>query len=400
MLDYEFTEEQEMFRQSLREYLQKSVAPHLPKMEEKQEITPEIMKAMAEFELLGPCVTEEYGGPGMDMIMAGLIGEELGRTDPTASVAVFYLVDASWSHVFCRYGTKEGKKEILPDVVKGKKYCGIATTEADVGSDVANMKTTIKKEGDHYIVNGDKNYISGVREAAQMGGGHVTLARQDLAAGAQGMTLFFLPLKDNPGITITTDRELGREGMSTGGFNINKVKVPAKYIIGEQNKGFYIVHEGYELARGIIALVCCGAAMKALENGINYIKQRKAFGRPIGKYEAIQWQLSEDYTKIQFVRDWAYKALHYYTKEAREGKPLRMQVSKYIAMAKMYAPLWAFDAINHSMQWQGAFGYNWECPEVKAFRAIRSFTLAEGSTEIMHLIIARELLGKDFIAYK
>ncbi len=400
MLDYTFTEEQEMFRQSLREYLQKKVAPHLPAMEEKQEILPEIIKAMAEFELLGPCVTEEYGGPGMDMVMAGLIGEELGRADPTASTAVFYLVDASWNHVFCRYGNEEGKKEILPDVCKGRKYCGIATTEPDVGSDLANMRAVIKKEGDHFVVNGDKLYISGVREASKLGGGHVTLARQDLNAGTKGMTLFFLPLKDNPGITITLDRELGREGMSTGGFNMKNVKVPAKYIIGEENKGFYIVHEGYELARGIIALVCCGAAMKALENGMNYLKQRKAFGRPIGKYEALQFQLAEDYTKIQFVRDWAYKALWLYTKEAREGKANRFEVSKWIAMAKMMAPTWAFDAINHSMQWQGAFGYTWECPEVKAFRAIRSFTLAEGSTEIMHLIIARELLGKEFIAYK
>ena len=224
-MSYEFTEEQEMFRKNLREYLGKKVAPHLEQMEKKEEVLPEIIKAMADFELLGPCVTEEYGGPGMDMVMAGIIGEELARNDPTASTAVFYLVDASWSHVFCRYGKEEGKKEILPDVCKGKKYCGIATTESDIGSDLANMKTTIKKEGDHYIVNGDKNYISGVREAGKLGGGHVTLARQDLAAGARGETLFFLPLKDNPGITITTDKELGREGMSTGGFNINKVKL-------------------------------------------------------------------------------------------------------------------------------------------------------------------------------
>jgi len=400
MLGYEFSEEQEMFRQNLREYLQKKVQPHLHEMEKKEEVLPEIIKAMADFELLGPCVPEEYGGPGMDMVMAGIIGEELGRNDPTASTAVFYLVDASWSHVFARYGKEEGKKEILPDVCKGKKYCGIATTESGIGSDLGNMTTTIKKEGDHFIVNGDKNYISGVREASKLGGGHVTLARQDLAAGVRGETLFFLPLKDNPGISITTDKELGREGMSTGGFNCNKVKVPSKYIIGEENKGFYLVHEGYELARGIIACVCVGAAMKSLENGMAYIKQRKAFGSPIGKYESIQFQLAEDYTKLSFVRDWAYKALHYFTKEAREGAKIRMQVSKYIAMAKMYAPLWAFDAINHSMQWQGAFGYTWECPDVKAFRAIRSFTLAEGSTEIMHLIIARELLGKEFIAYK
>jgi len=400
MLDYTPTEEQEMFRKNLREYLQKKIVPRLPEMEEKQKIGPEIMKAMAEFELLGPCVEEKYGGPGMDMVMAGIIGEELGRADPTASTAVFYLVDASWSHVMCRYGKEEGKKELLPDVCKGKKYCGIATTEPDIGSDLGNMKCTIKKDGDHFIANGEKNYISGVREAQELGGGHVTLARQNWDAGVHGETMFFVPLKDTPGISITTDRELGREGMSTGGFSMKNVKIPSKYIIGEENKGFYIVHEGYELARGIIACVCCGAGMKALENGMAYIKQRKAFGRAIGKYEAIQFQLAEDYTKLQFVRDWAYKALWLFTKEAREGKAKRMDVSKWIAMAKLYAPLWAFDAINHSMQWQGAFGYSWECPDTKAFRAVRSFTLAEGSTEIMHLIIARELLGKEFIAYK
>jgi alkylation response protein AidB-like acyl-CoA dehydrogenase len=114
MLGYEFTEEQDMFRKNLREYLQKKVAPHLPLMEEKQEVLPEIVKAMADFELLGPCVTEEYGGPGMDMVMAGIIGEELGRNDPTASTAVYYLVDASWSHVFCRYGKEEGKRRYCP----------------------------------------------------------------------------------------------------------------------------------------------------------------------------------------------------------------------------------------------------------------------------------------------
>ncbi|MFQ6091685.1 MAG: acyl-CoA dehydrogenase family protein, partial [bacterium] len=243
-------------------------------------------------------------------------------------------------------------------------------------------------------------YISGVQEALRYGGGYVTLARQNLEAGTRGMTLFYLPLKDTPGITTTLDEAMGREAISEGGFNIDSVKIPKHYLLGQQNRGFYMVHEGYELARGIIALVCVGAAMKSLENGIDYIKQRKAFGRPIGKYEGIQFALAEHYTKLQLVREYAYKALWMFDKEQKGQGVSRMEVSKVIAMVKMVAPVWAFEAINDVMQWQGAFGYTRDCPDQRALRAVRSFTLAEGSKEIMKLIVARELLGKEFIAYR
>jgi acyl-CoA dehydrogenase len=398
MFYHEFSEEQEMLRQSVREWAARNLTPRVPEMEKNKEIPPDIMKSMAEMELLCPTVSPDLGGVGFDAVTAGIVGEELGRADYTASTAVFYLVQASWAYVFDKYGTAECKSKYLPPAIRGDSFIGIATTESGVGSDLGNMVTTITPKNDHYIVNGEKNYISGVREVKKYGGGHVTLARQTKEAGTRGMTLFFLPL-GLPGIDISEDEEMGREAISTGGFNINNVQLPKENLIGEENRGFYIVHEGYELARGIIACVCCGAAMKSLENGMKYIRERHAFGRPIAKYEGIQFPLAEHYTRISMLRDFAYKALYMLDLE-KQGTVSRMEVSKTIAMAKMFCATWAMQAIDDVMQWQGAFGYNKECPDQAAYRAVRSFTLAEGSKEIMKTIVARELLGKDFISYK
>ena len=399
MVDYRFSEEQELFRESIKEFCKSEITPKTDKLVGARKMPEDIIKALAKFELLGMVIDPEYDGLGTDVITAGIAAEELARADPSCAIPVLYLVETSWGHLLDKYGTEEAKKEILPKMIKGEQFVGIATTESDTGSDLGSMKTKISKKGDKYVVNGEKMYISGVAEAMEYGGGHVTLARMKPELGTRGMCMFYLPLKDTPGITPTYVEDIGREGISCGGFDINNVEIPKHYLIGEENKGFYIVHEGYELARGLIALVCTGAALKALENGIAYIKERKAFGRSIGKYEGIQFKLAEHYVRIQALRELAYKALWTYDQEL-QGKASRFEVSMAIAMAKSIAPLWSFDAIDDVMQWQGAFGYTKECEDQKAWRGVRSFTLAEGSCEIMKLIVARELLGKDFLAYR
>jgi acyl-CoA dehydrogenase len=399
MVDYNFSEEQELFRESMKEFCASEIVPKTEKLEGATQMPEEVIKALAKFELLGMVIDPEYGGLGTDVVTAGIAAEELARADPSCAIPVLFLVGTSWGHVLDKYGTEEAKKEILPKAIKGEQIIGIATTESDIGSDLANMKTKISKKGNKYVINGEKMYISGVAEAVNYGGGHVTLARMTPELGTRGMCMFYLPLKDTPGITPTYVEDIGREAISCGGFDIKNVEIPKHYLIGEENKGFYIVHEGYELARGLISLVCAGAAAKALENGIAYIKERKAFGRPIGKYEGIQFKLAEHHVKIQALRELGYKALWTYDQEI-QGKASRFDVSMAIAMAKSVAPFWSFDAINDVMQWQGAFGYTKECQDQKAWRGVRSFTLAEGSSEIMKLIIARELLGKDFLAYR
>ncbi|MGC8995787.1 MAG: acyl-CoA dehydrogenase family protein [Thermoplasmata archaeon] len=398
MLDFTFTEEQEMIRESVRDFAKKKIEPIALKMEETHKIPDEVIEGMAELGLIAPTVSPEYGGQGFDPVTAGIIAEELSKADPTGSIPVFYLVQASWGHVFNKYGTEEAKKEILPNVTKGKWFLGIATTESDAGSDVLGTKTTIRKEGNKYIVNGEKMYISGVREAYTRGGGHITIAKQFPELGAKGMTLFYLPLQSKGIIPQYVD-DLGREGISTGGFTIDNVEIPPHYIIGQEGKGFYIVHEGYEYARGLIAVISAAAGLKSLERGMNYMKQRKAFGLPLAKFEALQFKLAEHYTKLSYLRWGAYYALWLYHQEML-GKASRFEVSKAIAMAKMFAQEWACAAIDDVMQWQGAFGYSKECVDQVAWRAIRSFGWAEGTKEIMKVIVSRELLGKEYISYK
>lgn len=398
MLDFEFTEEQELIRKSVREFCQRKITPISLEMEKTKRIPDDVISGMADLGLIACTVDEKYGGSGLDAVTAGIIAGELARADYTGSIPVFYLVQAAWGHVFNKYGTEEAKGEILPKVTNGQWFLGIATTESDIGSDLANMKTTIEPTEDGYIVNGEKNYISGVREAYERGGGHITLARQDKAAGTRGMTLFFLPLQSD-GITPSYLDDLGREGISAGGFFIENVKIPKHYILGEEKKGFYIVHEGYEFARALITVICANAGKKAIEDAIEYAKQRNAFGRPLAKYQGVQFPLVEGYTKMEALEMLGFKAL-WMIEQEKKGKVGRFTVSKYAAMGKMFAMDWSFEAINNALQVYGAFGYSLECPVQAALRAVRSFGWAEGTREIMRIIVARELMGKEYISYR
>lgn len=404
MIDFELTDDQKMILEVVEDFCKKEIVPRAKEMEEKKEIPKEIIKGMADLGLLGMCVSQEYGGMGLDAVLAGLVGEKLARADTTCSIAVFFLVQCSWGYNLDRYGTKEAKEEVLPKVCRGERFLGIATTEPGCGSDLNSMRTQIKRVGNEFLLNGEKLFISGVKEVQKYGGGYITLAKQTPELGTRGMTLFYLPVADPgvvlPGITPRLEKEIGRESISCGGFGLENIKIPAKYILGEENKGFYIVHPGYEFARGIISLVCVGAAEKTLENAIEYIKQRKVFGEPLARRESIQFKIADHFNKLDAARLLGLKALWMFDKEQKEGKFKRLEVSKAIAMAKMNAPVWALAAADDAMQWQGAFGYTTESDAQQAWRAIRSFMWAEGAHEIMMAIVAREILGKEYLAYK
>ena len=400
MIDFTFTEEQELLRANLRRFGEEEVAPRLAAMIKTKEIPPELVAGLSRMGLLGMCISPRYGGSGLEAVTAGVVAEELGRADVGCAIPTFFLVQCAWSYLLDRYGSEEVKEEVFPRMRKGEAFVGIGVTEPDAGSDVASIRTTAVKKGSGYILSGEKGYISGVREAEKYGGGFVTLARTAPRLGTRGITLFFFPIKGVAGVTTRFTEELGREGISWGGFYMDNVAIPGHYRIGEENRGFYLVNQGFEFARGMIALVCVGAASRALENAISYMKQRQAFGRAIARYQGLQFVLAEDYSRLEAARLLGYKALWMYQQEQREGKFSRFQVSQAVAMAKMLAPLWAFDAANHAMQWQGAYGYSMDCPEQRALRGIRSYTLAEGSTEVMKLIVTRELLGKEYLAYR
>jgi len=403
MMDFEFNDEQRMIQKTVREFCKKEIVPIVRKIDEDKKIPDDIIKALANMGLLGMTVSSDYGGIEADPITVGVVAEELARADISCAVPTFFLVQAVWGYVLNKFGREPAKKEILPKVTKGKAFLGIAATEPDAGSDLANMKTVAKKSGDKYIVNGEKMFISGVNEVMNQlpeGGGYVTLVKTDPAKGTRGMSLFYIPIKNKRGITHTILEDWGRRGISAGGFALENVEVPQDYLLGEENRGFHITMEGFDYARAIISIVCCGAAMSSLEYAMEYIKSRKAFGQPIGRFEGIQFKLSEHWAKLDAVRLLGYKALWMYGKEQTEKAFSRFEVTKLCAEAKLLAPIFAFEAINDAIQWFGAFGYTTDCPLELALKGVRSYFWAEGSSEILKIIISRELLGKDYVAYR
>jgi len=401
-MEFGWTEEQEMWRKAVRDFAQKEIKPRVREMDTQGKIPGEIVKGMAELGLLALTVSEEYGGAGADWMMAAIAAEELGRADISIAIPVLFLVEAAWGFIFDRYGTPEAKEEYLPKVTRGEAFLGIAVTEPGGGSDILGAaRTKAIKEGDRWVLDGEKIFISGVAESLEWGGIHLTLARTDPEAGHRGFSFFAVPLKDTPGITPTFFEDMGRAGISTGGFAMENVKLPEHHLVGEFNRGFYYAMEGFSAARVLIGATCIGAAEAVLEMGMDHIKERHAFGRPIGSFEGIQFPLVEHYTNIQGTKLLTYKAAWMMDKMYKEGVFSHHDIALVAAMAKLRAPVQAFAAMNEVADWFGAMAYTKEYPIEMGIRGVRSYSIgAEGTQNIMKLIIARELLGRDFLPYK
>jgi len=401
-MDFSWTEEQEIWRKTVKDFAQKKIKPHVREIDTDKKIPDEIIKGMANLGLLAPTVSKEYGGADLDWIMACIAAEELGRADISLAIPVLYLVEAAWGFIFNRYGTSEAKKEYLPKVTSGDNFLGIAVTEPEGGSDIVGAaKTKAAKKGDHWLLNGEKMFISGITESNKWGGIHLTLARTDPSAGHKGFSLFAVPLKDNPNIETTLLEDMGRMGISTGGFSMDNAELPENHLIGKINKGFYYAMEGFSAARVLIGATCVGASEAALELGIDHIKTRKSFGRPLGTFEGIQFPLTEHYANIESVKLLNYRAAWIMDKMYKERKFFHHDVALAAAMSKLRAPVYAFAVMNEVADWLGATGYTKEYPIEMGIRGVRSYSIgAEGTMNIMRIIIARELLGKEFLPYK
>lgn len=402
MMDFEFTEEQKEIRESVRAFSKKEIAPLIFEIEKGEKIPEKIIKGLSEIGVLGMTLSSEYGGLEADPVTVGMVAEELASADITCAVPTFFLVQCAWGYIFDKYGKKSAKEIFLPYIPRGEAFIGIAATEPDTGSDLANIKTYAEKRDGKFILNGEKMFISGIKEILNilpMGGGYVSVVKTDRSKGVKGISLIYVPVKNIKGITPTFLSDWGRRGISTGGFALENVEVPEENLIGEEGKGFYIAMEGFDYARAIISIVCSAVAMSSLSHAMEYLKIRKAFGNPIGKYEGIQFKLAEHWAKIQAVRLAGYRALWMLAKE-QKGKGNRTETTRACAEAKMLAPVFAFEAINDAIQWFGAFGYTEECPLHLALKGVRSYFWAEGTIEIMKIIVGRELLGKEFVAYR
>jgi acyl-CoA dehydrogenase len=403
-MDFGWNEEQRLWRQAVRDFAQKVIAPRVREIDTQERIPSDIIKGMAELGLLAPVCSEDYGGAGMDWTMAAIAAEELGRADISLAVPVLYLVEAAWGSIFDRYGSPELKAQILPQVAAGKAFLGIATTEPEGGSDIVGAcRTRARCLNGEWTINGEKMFISGVRESLEMGGVHLLLARTDPdpAAAHRAFSFFALPLQGTPGITPTFFEDMGRMGISTGGFALEDVRLPEAHLVGELNRGFYHAMEGFSAARVLIGATCVGAAGAVLEMGMDHVKQRHAFGRPLAAYEGISFPLADHYAALESTRLLVYKAAWTMDQKYGLGSKTHYDIALAAALAKLRAPQVGFGIMNEVADWFGAMAYTKECPVEMGIRGIRSYSIgAEGTMNIMRLVIARELLGADFLPYR
>jgi len=398
MLDFSFTEEQDLFREAIKEWLAKNLP--MEKVRENDtnhEIPKDIIKGLGDLGLLCMTLPEEHGGVGADWVTATIAAEELGFADISVALPVFFLVQASWGYVVDKYCTDVVRDECLRKAAKGESFIGIGVTEPGGGSDVAGFKTNLTRGDGHWVLNGEKTYISGTAECKEMGGGYFVTGYSDRAKGHRGMTAVYLPL-DMEGVEITKRFDnYGRMAISTGGFKMTDVKVPDEYQIGDTNRGFYLTMEGFDAARVLVSASCVGAAERAMEIGMEYIKERKAFGQELAKYQGIQFDLADMAAHHEAIKTLVYKTAWMMDQKYQHETFTPLEVSKYLSMVKYLAPHHALDVFRRTMLWMGAYGYTKECPLEMGIRGIMSYCIgAEGTANIQKIVIARETLGRDW----
>jgi acyl-CoA dehydrogenase len=405
-VEFRLTSEQEIFRRTLREWCEANLEPIAAEIDSKEQGIPDkIIKGLADLGVMGITIPEEYGGsmiPGQEITLANIAVQEIARADLSMSVPVYVLLNIGWGYLVTLHGSEELKKLVLPNVASGEGFVGIATTEAGGGSDVANVATAARLEDGKLIINGEKSYISGIRETTeQRDGGHLTLFRTDPDAGHRGFTFAYIPSRSE-GISTTVYEDVGRGGLSTGGFRYKDVVIPESYVLGEINRGFYVNMEGFNAARILVAAACVGATEKALELSIEYVKQRTAFGRPLAKFEGISFEIAEDKSRFDQIQMWlrytAWMADQFYSDP---GSFTHNDLSHAVSICKLEAPHLALETVKHSMMYHGAFAFTKECPLELAYRGVLSYVVgAEGGTNIQKLIIARETIGPEAIPYR
>jgi len=380
-LDFGFSSEQELFRRTVHEFARKEIAPKIREYEQKGEFPWELYRKMGQNGLLGLRLPKEYGGQEADAITMGILVEEMGRAGwqiPLSDIM---------GEILAIHGPEHLKREWLPAMVKGERILGIANTEPSAGSDAAAITTRAVRKGENYVLNGEKQYITGINEC----GAYCILAKTDPEKGAKGVSMFFVEM-NRPGIEKYKFDALGWKLFTFGGIVLKDVAVPATNLIGEENRGFIYVMETFDLMRALIAVWCVGMTGGGLEENIEYVKQRTAFGRPIGKFESVQSRIVEGYTRLEAARLLCYRTLWLKDKGQR--------ITKDSAMIKWYVPQTCFNIVNDCLQNRGAIGFTTECLDEYRLRELRGAMIGDGTTDINKMVVARELLGREFLPYR
>jgi butyryl-CoA dehydrogenase len=376
---FDLTEEQRMIQEMARNFAQKEVLPKAAELDEAGRYPKELVHKMGELGLMGVAVPEEYGGAGMDNICYAIAMEEIARA--CASTAVIMSVNNSLvCDPLLKFGTEEQKKKYLVPLASGKRLGCFGLTEPGAGSDAGSQKTTAVRNGDLYIVNGTKNFITNAPEADLC----ILFTMTDKEKKHKGITTFILDMKVH-GVTIGKhEKKMGIKASPTSSIILEDVKIPASDRLGNEGDGFKVAMHTLDGGRIGIAAQAIGIARASLEDALAYAKERKQFGQPIAEFQAIQWMLADMATEIDAARLLAYRAAWLKDRKVRH--------SKEAAMAKLYASEAAMRASVKGIQIHGGYGYIKEYPAERHFRDAKITEIYEGTSEIQRLVISSALL--------
>ncbi|MFN3430691.1 MAG: acyl-CoA dehydrogenase family protein [Candidatus Sericytochromatia bacterium] len=380
-MDFDLSDEQQLLYDSALAYFRAELGPLVERMDREDVWPDEIWSICARQGYLGAAIPEAYGGSGGDYMTAALICQAMTRVSPAAALSVGAHLNLC-AHNLMRNGTEEQRQRYLPKLASGEWVGALALTEPDAGSDAMGIRTTARREGDHYVLNGSKMWITNGPNADVL----VVYAKTDPDAGSRGITAFILE-SGMPGFGVARKLDkVGMRGSPTGELFFQDVRVPSSHVLGVENQGVKVVMSGLDLERAFFACSGLGVMEESLEIALRYAQERSQFGQPIANFQLIQAKLADIYANLQAARLGAYHAL------------LRIQgghrASLEAAAALLFTAENAMDAADQALQIHGGYGYIKEFPIERIWRDTKLFEIGAGTNEIRRLLIARELLGQ------
>ncbi|MGF6842873.1 alkylation response protein AidB-like acyl-CoA dehydrogenase [Paraburkholderia youngii] len=378
-----FSEEQEMLRDMVRRVADEQVRPLVAQMEETRDFPDALVEVFGDLGLLQMWVPEEYGGPGGNLTSVCIAKEEIGKVSLAASTL---CANNSIGLILplLHFGTDAQKARYLPEAAKGRTISSVAITEPEAGSDVSAIRTTARRDGASYVIDGQKSWITWAAQAHFM----LVFARTSEGRGHEGISVFLVDTK-TPGLKVgRKEVKMGRHGSPTYQVFFENMRVDADCLLGEEGHGFKACMRILDLNRPSVAASSLGLAQAALDESVQYAKDRRQFGKRIGDFQAIQFKLADMAMKIEAARTLLYTS----TQEIDAGDTSRLTLLS--SMAKCYVTDVAMEAALEAVQVHGSYGYSTEYPVERFMRDAKLNQILEGTNEIHRLIIARQLLGK------
>ena len=379
-MNFCLTEDQQLLRKSVREFAETEIKPHVREWDEAQHFPSELLPKLADLGLMGIQFPPVYGGSGMSAVDYCICIEELARVDPSVSLSVAAHNGLGAAHIGM-FGSDQQKDAYLTPLARGERLAAWGLTEPGSGSDAAAMRTTATRDGDVWVLNGSKAFIT----HGQSGDTMVVMAVTDRARGNKGISAFIVE-RGTPGfIAGKKEDKLGMRASETSEVIFQNCRVPASQLIGEEGQGFIQTLQVLDAGRIGIAALSVGLAQGAYEAARGYAFQRKQFGRHIGTFQSIRWKLVDNAVRVEAARLLTYRAA--WLKD--QGRRMTLESS----MAKLYASEIAVRASEDSVQIHGGYGFVKDYPAEKFFRDVKLTTIGEGTSEVQRLVIARQLLA-------